>query len=241
MPQETLSQWPEFLGQNDDMYYVENLDSGEIEYLILSSYEKRGTFSRESGAWWRVSPDFSDKIDDPKYSIEFVDVDFIPRYDQIERDMPRNKTLMVPPKSPVVAAADSQECPKATQDVAVNLKNRRRAISVGNYGPLDPSKQNVDFWAEKAELWSITPDEAKGSLCGNCAFFDITSAMLNCIESGISAGEPAKSTAWDAVEAGDLGYCKAFDFKCAASRTCDAWVTGGPISDNSGSEGEGDK
>jgi hypothetical protein len=26
-----------------------------------------------------------------------------------------------------------------------------------------------------------------------------------------------------------LGYCEAFDFKCAASRTCDAWVVGGPI------------
>jgi hypothetical protein len=22
-----------------------------------------------------------------------------------------------------------------------------------------------------------------------------------------------------------LGYCEIFDFKCAASRTCDAWVT----------------
>jgi hypothetical protein len=28
------------------------------------------------------------------------------------------------------------------------------------------------------------------------------------------------------IEAGDLGYCEIFDFKCAASRTCDAWVAG---------------
>jgi hypothetical protein len=27
---------------------------------------------------------------------------------------------------------------------------------------------------------------------------------------------------------GRLGYCEIFDFKCAASRTCDAWVVGGP-------------
>jgi hypothetical protein len=26
------------------------------------------------------------------------------------------------------------------------------------------------------------------------------------------------------IEAGDLGYCEIFDFKCASSRTCAAWV-----------------
>jgi hypothetical protein len=36
---------------------------------------------------------------------------------------------------------------------------------------------------------------------------------------------------WDTISAGDLGYCEAFDFKCAANRTCDAWVVGGPIID----------
>jgi len=30
---------------------------------------------------------------------------------------------------------------------------------------------------------------------------------------------------------GDLGYCEIFDFKCAAKRTCDAWIVGGPITD----------
>jgi hypothetical protein len=26
-----------------------------------------------------------------------------------------------------------------------------------------------------------------------------------------------------------MGYCEALDFKCAASRTCNAWAVGGPI------------
>jgi hypothetical protein len=26
------------------------------------------------------------------------------------------------------------------------------------------------------------------------------------------------------IDAGDLGYCEIFDFKCASSRTCSAWV-----------------
>ena len=35
----------------------------------------------------------------------------------------------------------------------------------------------------------------------------------------------------DVVEAAELGYCELLHFKCAASRTCDAWLVGGPISD----------
>jgi hypothetical protein len=35
------------------------------------------------------------------------------------------------------------------------------------------------------------------------------------------------------IDAGDLGYCEIFDFKCASSRTCSAWVAGGE-----GEEGE---
>ena len=33
------------------------------------------------------------------------------------------------------------------------------------------------------------------------------------------------------IDAGTLGYCKFLKFKCAAKRTCDAWVEGGPIQD----------
>jgi hypothetical protein len=36
----------------------------------------------------------------------------------------------------------------------------------------------------------------------------------------------------DIVNEADLGYCELFDFKCAGSRTCDAWITGGPLTDN---------
>ena len=63
-------------------------------------------------------------------------------------------------------------------------------------------------------------------------FFIRTSKMLDCISSGIEQGGSAKKDAWDAIDTAELGFCEAFDFKCAASRTCDAWVTGGPIVDN---------
>jgi hypothetical protein len=78
--------------------------------------------------------------------------------------------------------------------------------------------------------------EAKKSLCGNCAAFIVTSKMKQCIADGLQVGDQNKDNSWDVVDAGDLGYCEAFDFKCAASRTCDAWIAGGPVTDETGKE-----
>jgi hypothetical protein len=52
--------------------------------------------------------------------------------------------------------------------------------------------------------------------------------MKDCMEKGVTGGE--RKDEWEAIDsAGELGYCEAFDFKCASKRTCRAWVTGGPI------------
>ena len=119
-----------------------------------------------------------------------------------------------------------EDCPKATQDVETNLKNRQKAIVVAKYGPLNPNEPNEDYWEAKAKMFGGDVESAKKARCGNCAFFVQTQKMLDCIASGIN-----DVNEWDTIEAGDLGYCEAFDFKCAASRTCDAWVVGGPITD----------
>lgn len=124
-------------------------------------------------------------------------------------------------------AADS--CPLATKDISVNLKNREKSIKTAGYGPLNPKEPNESFWQEKAKRWSVTSNEAKKSLCGNCVMFIRTPSMLDCIKTGIAAGQSGEENAWDAIESAELGYCEAFDFKCAASRTCSAWVVGGPI------------
>jgi hypothetical protein len=116
------------------------------------------------------------------------------------------------------------ECPPATQDVATNLKNRQNAIDTAHYGPLNPNEPNEDYWKKKADMFGGDVSSAKKSLCGNCSFFVQTKSMLDCIAGGIN-----DTNEWDTINAGDLGYCEAFDFKCAASRTCDAWVVGGPI------------
>jgi len=122
------------------------------------------------------------------------------------------------------AVTKAEGCPVSTGDVSLNLKNRQKAIRVAKYGPLNPEEPNEEFWSQKASTWSITIDEAKKSKCGNCSAFNKTRKMKQCIANGLEGND-----AFDVVNAGELGYCEMFDFKCASSRTCDAWITGGPI------------
>lgn len=114
-------------------------------------------------------------------------------------------------------------CPKPTQDVVLNLKNRQKAIDKVGYGPLNPSEDNDKFWQAKADIWDVSISDAKKQLCSNCAAFNRSEEMLSCIDKGMGGEE---KDSWDVIDAGQLGYCEMLDFKCAASRTCDAWVDG---------------
>lgn len=127
--------------------------------------------------------------------------------------------------------ATAESCPIATQDVSVNLKNRQTAINKANYGPMNPGLPNRTFWMAKANIFNTTVAEAKTALCGNCAAFNKTSQIENCIDQGLAAGGSGAQAGWDTIARADLGYCEMWDFKCAATRTCDAWVTGGPVTD----------
>ena len=129
-------------------------------------------------------------------------------------------------KSKALLQAD---CPPATQDIALNIQNRQTAIDQANYGPLNPNEPNEEYWQKKAEQFKGDIQAAKKALCGNCAFFYRTPQILECIAEGITP--EGSDDPFDTIDAGDLGYCEAFDFKCAASRTCDAWVVGGPITE----------
>jgi DNA-binding ferritin-like protein len=132
----------------------------------------------------------------------------------------------------VFITEDGETCPPSTQDVALNLENRQKAIDNVGYGPLNPAQPNDVFWQDKAERWNTTVRDAKSAVCGNCVFFVRTPDMLNCIETGIGLDQEAEGS----VEAGELGYCNALDFKCASERTCNAWATGGPVTSTAGSK-----
>jgi hypothetical protein len=166
----------------------------------------------------------SGKPTNPKYT---TDNDLLPKMHPRHSEASTVSPLM----ASLIAALDVEECPPATQDIELNLKNRQNAIDNVGYGPLNPKEPNEEFWAEKGERWNIAPEEAKKSVCGNCVFFVKTPKMLECISSGIEQGGSSAKDADSAIDQAELGYCEALDFKCAASRTCNAWAVGGPITE----------
>jgi hypothetical protein len=116
---------------------------------------------------------------------------------------------------------EEMSCPLATQDLKVNTKNRDSAIKADyiQYGPLNIDEPG-DFWEDIADHWDTTVEAAKKSLCGNCAAFDVSPRMLNCM--------PGETSDDDGV----LGYCHMHKFKCHSARTCRTWAKGGPITKN---------
>ena len=128
----------------------------------------------------------------------------------------------------ILNEAEIEKCPAPTQNIELNLQNRQKAINEYGYGPLNPNEPNEKFWQDKADMWKLdNPNDAKKSVCGNCAAFDITTKTLDCIAKGIGS----EKDSYDVINAGKLGYCRFLKFKCASARTCDAWVVGGPLTD----------
>lgn len=128
----------------------------------------------------------------------------------------------------IIEAAD-KGCPVATHDIDVNLKNRQRAIDDYHYGPANPDEAG-DYWKEAAKRWDIDEKTAKTMRCENCAAFDVSDKMWACIEAGIQ-GDEKDADAMATIHKADLGYCNFLHFKCAGTRSCTAWVSGGAIDD----------
>ena len=126
-------------------------------------------------------------------------------------------------------SAVGKSCPTATKDVDENIENRNWNIDNHGYGPLNPDVPDPGFWEKKAELWNSDIETVKTALCGNCSAFDQTDKIIDCIIEGIN--ETMAADPYDVQERANLGYCQLFKFKCAAARTCDAWLHGGPIRD----------
>lgn len=118
-------------------------------------------------------------------------------------------------------------CPIATQNLTVNLENRQKAIEKYHYGPANPDKPG-SYWKDAAKQWKIDEATAKTMKCANCSAFDITDRIYKCMERGIQ-GKEKNIDAMPTIETADLGYCNFLHFKCAGSRSCAAWVVGGPI------------
>jgi hypothetical protein len=124
----------------------------------------------------------------------------------------------------------AKECPVVTHDIKLNLKNRDWAFKNVGYGPANPEEPNNEFWSAKSDEWQTPVETAKTMRCGNCSAFIQTPEMMDCIVNGIQGEESDNETyANEVVDSAKLGYCELFEFKCAADRTCSAWLVGGPI------------
>ena len=110
-------------------------------------------------------------------------------------------------------------CPRATQDLELNTKNRDSAVKAEHiqYGPLN--LEDEDYWKRYAERWNTTSEVAKESNCSNCVAFDISPRMEKCMPLELD-------------DDGRLGYCWMHHFKCHSARTCYTWAKGGPITDD---------
>ena len=110
-------------------------------------------------------------------------------------------------------------CPRATQDLELNTKNRDSAVKAEHiqYGPLNLNDE--EYWERYAARWNTTAEVAKKSNCSNCIAFDISPRMEKCMPLELD-------------DDGRLGYCWMHHFKCHSARTCYTWAKGGPITDD---------
>jgi|TARA_R110002012_G_C11495688_1_gene596686 hypothetical protein len=83
--------------------------------------------------------------------------------------------------------------------------------------------QDSDLNSENREYvikeHSYGASENKKEMCGTCSYYSIKSEMLDCLSSGLD------------MDVDGIGYCVKFDFACKAENVCDAWESGGPITD----------
>ena len=87
-------------------------------------------------------------------------------------------------------------CPRATQDLKLNTKNRDSAVKAKHiqYGPLN--LEDEDYWERYAKRWNTTAEVAKKSNCSNCVAFDISPRMSKCMPLEIMSQEDIE----DAIE-----------------------------------------
>lgn len=111
---------------------------------------------------------------------------------------------------------EEMSCPLPTRDLELNTRNRNSAIKADyiKYGPLN--LKDDQYWKDLADHWNTSEEVARESKCKNCAAFDISKRMLECMLGEIQ-------------EDGYLGYCWMHSFKCHSERTCYTWAAGGPI------------
>ena len=93
------------------------------------------------------------------------------------------------------------------------------------FGGLKTSQSIGSYLYADAALFTV-----ETMVCGNCGYYVKTKFIDDCMKKYEQVTPPEVDPAW--VDTGDGGgYCTEWDIPCTASRTCDTWEPGGPITD----------
>ena len=96
-----------------------------------------------------------------------------------------------------------------------NAKTRDTLVETQMLGPVKIDAPNSEFWRGLANVWRISPDQAKRRLCANCEYFDDQPDTLE-------AMEVVPQDEFDA-DGGGRGYCNKYTFICHTLRVCRQW------------------
>jgi len=96
-----------------------------------------------------------------------------------------------------------------------NKKTRDTLVETQMLGPVKVDAPNSEFWRGLANVWRISPDQAKRRLCANCEYFDDAPETLE-------AMEVVAQDEFDA-DGGGRGYCHKLEFVCHNLRVCRRW------------------
>jgi hypothetical protein len=96
-----------------------------------------------------------------------------------------------------------------------NKKTRDTLVETQMLGPVKVDAPNSEFWRGLANVWRISPDQAKRRLCANCEYFDDAPETLE-------AMEVVAQDEFDA-DGGGRGYCHKLEFVCHTLRVCRRW------------------
>lgn len=125
---------------------------------------------------------------------------------------------------------NSGSCPTVLRNKSLSIKNHRICIVKAELGPPNPRTPELFFWQKKSAMWNVSECAAREMVCGNCGHYWKTKMIDDCMKKFEQVTPPEVDPSW--VDTGDGGgYCDEWDIPCTASRTCNTWEPGGPITD----------
>jgi hypothetical protein len=105
-----------------------------------------------------------------------------------------------------------------------NKATRETLFKTQMLGPEKTALPNSEYWRGLANVWRISPDQAKRNLCANCEYFDDQPETLEAMEV-VPQDELDK-------DGGGRGYCHKFEFICHNLRVCKSWEKGSVMMEN---------